>query len=40
MGKSRLLAELARAVAADGALVAAGRADEIEDIKLLSHCSR
>jgi DNA-binding CsgD family transcriptional regulator/tetratricopeptide (TPR) repeat protein len=36
LGKSRLLAELARAAAAEGALVAAGRADEIEDIAPLS----
>ena len=36
IGKSRLLAELARAAAADGALVAAGRADEIEDVAPMS----
>jgi DNA-binding CsgD family transcriptional regulator len=36
IGKSRLLAELARAAAEDGVLVAAGSADEIEDIAPLS----
>src|SRR6476469_8920532 len=36
IGKSRLLAELANAAAAEGVVVAAGRADEIEDVAPLS----
>ena len=36
IGKSRLLRELARAASADGVLVAAGRADEVETIAPLS----